>query len=353
MRQWATIHAPCIQIHALTVDHGLRPESKTEAKQVAAWVNGLSSRTSPLIQRGDVRDDIFLTHKILTWVGKKPTTKIAETAREKRYELMADYCHAHKISHLFLAHHADDQAETVLMRLAAGSGVDGLAGMENISKYRECHPGRDPAQAGGDPGPSSVLTAEGPGSSPLFPRGDVRDDTLYLCRPLLSATHRQLLDTLRHAGQDWIEDPSNKNPKSARVRVRTARDVLAAEGLTADRMGKLAIRAGRARDVLQAVADRAWMDEVQVVRAPLKSVVTVTILCDDFDTWFTDTQIRVMGRAIETVSGCAPRMEQVEDVIAALSHTSEVVGAQKTIRRTLAGCIITRGAKWVKITPET
>ncbi len=313
--QWAVVHAPKIHIHVLTVDHGLRAESKAEAKQVAAWVKKFRFK-----------------HKILMWVGDKPKTKIAEAARAKRYQLMADYCHAHQIMHLFLAHHADDQAETVLMRLAAGSGVDGLAGMERVSLYQQVPSRRRPG--------SREFLDSGLRRDDTLPCGD---DTVYLCRPLLSVSHDRLLETLRAAGQKWIEDPSNTNQKSARVRVRTARDVLAAEGLTADRMGKLAIRVSRARDVLNAVADRAWDDEVQVDTVTR----TVTMLRDDYDGWFTDTQIRVITRVIETVSGRAARMEQVEDVVDAFA-----IPGDKTIRRTLAGCIMTRGAKWVKIVRE-
>ena len=81
---------------ALTVDHGLRSESATEAHQVSDW---LSQRS--------------IEHHILTWSGKKPTSGIQEAARKARYSLLEDWCLQHKVLHLFVAHNADDQAETI------------------------------------------------------------------------------------------------------------------------------------------------------------------------------------------------------------------------------------------------
>ncbi|HZD25370.1 MAG TPA: tRNA lysidine(34) synthetase TilS, partial [Alphaproteobacteria bacterium] len=97
---------------ALTVDHGLRPEAAAEARRVGRW---LAARGIP--------------HRILRWRGDKPATAVQAKARAARYALLADWCRRHGVLHLLTAHHRGDQAETVLMRLAHGSGVDGLAGM--------------------------------------------------------------------------------------------------------------------------------------------------------------------------------------------------------------------------------
>ena len=96
----------------LVVDHGLRPGSADEARAVADRAAALGFR-----------------HAVLAWQGPKPHTGIQAAARAARYRLMAEHMTAHDIGCLLTAHTRDDQAETLLMRLARGSGVDGLAAM--------------------------------------------------------------------------------------------------------------------------------------------------------------------------------------------------------------------------------
>lgn len=148
---------------ALTVDHGLRPESGAEARQVRRW---LRARGMPC--------------RVLTWTGKKPATGVQAAARAARYRLLHDWCCKHGVLHLITAHTRDDQAETFLLRLERQSGPDGLAAMAAVS--------------------------EGP--------------DLRLLRPLLTVPKARLTATLRARGQAWIEDPSNENPAFARVGVR-------------------------------------------------------------------------------------------------------------------------------------
>ena len=151
------------RVSALTVDHGLRPESGAEALEVAAWLE----------RRG-------VHHRILVWRGPKPATGIQAAAREARYALLGDWCREAGVLHLLLGHHRDDQAETVALRAARRSGPDGLAGMAPVREI-----------AG-----------------------------LRLLRPLLAVPKARLLATLRAAGQAWIEDPSNRALRFARARLR-------------------------------------------------------------------------------------------------------------------------------------
>lgn len=149
---------------SLTVDHLLRKESTNEAIKVNQW----------LTNRG-------IEHHILSWEGNKPTTDIQNKARAARYQLLEQWCKQHHILHLFLAHHADDQEETILQRLLHGSGPLGLQGM------KECtyHP---------------------------FGR---------ILRPLLSFSKQELIDYLDQEKQDYFLDPSNKNAQFGRVKART------------------------------------------------------------------------------------------------------------------------------------
>ena len=94
----------------LTVDHRLRPQSAREAQAVARRAQELGFR-----------------HATLVWEEEKPASGLQAAARGARYRLLADYAGRHGITCLLTGHTADDQAETLLMRLTRGSGLDGLA----------------------------------------------------------------------------------------------------------------------------------------------------------------------------------------------------------------------------------
>ena len=99
-------------LHALTVDHGLRADAGAEARQVGRWAQALG-----------------VPHTVLTHTGDAPRASVQAAARGIRYRLMADWCAAHDMAALLVAHTREDQAETFLLRLARGSGVDGLSAM--------------------------------------------------------------------------------------------------------------------------------------------------------------------------------------------------------------------------------
>ena len=153
---------------AVTVDHGLRATSQTEAQRVAQWCRALS-----------------FDHVILRWQGDKPLSGIQERARQARYALMCDFCEAEGFSTLLTAHTATDQAETFMMRLSRDAGVRGLGAMA----------------------PETMIAA---GAGP-----EVR-----LLRPMLEFSREQVSATVRAAGQPFVDDPSNEDMSFERVRVR-------------------------------------------------------------------------------------------------------------------------------------
>ncbi len=101
---------------AVTIDHGLRAEAAREA----AAVKRLARR-------------LGVAHRTLRWLGRKPKTGLQEAARHARYRLLAQAATRAGYAHILTAHTLDDQAETVLFRLARGSGLVGLAGMAEAS----------------------------------------------------------------------------------------------------------------------------------------------------------------------------------------------------------------------------
>lgn len=209
-------------IVVLTVDHGLRASSSSDAAFVAAEAQELG-----------------LPCAICEWTGDKPKTGIQEVARQARRDLMLDVLRAeagvlselaHRGHHAFgfplyralaMAHHQEDQAETFLMRLARGSGIDGLCGMRRYELAgREAVPER----------PDRFETA--------------------LWRPLLDVGKTRLVATLQSYGAHWVEDPSNEDQRFERVRVRTALAELGKVGLSAD---KIALSMRRLQDAREAI----------------------------------------------------------------------------------------------------
>jgi tRNA(Ile)-lysidine synthase len=172
-------------LHAATVDHALRPESAAEAADVAR----LAAR-------------LGLPHVILRWEGEKPCTGLPARARKARYDLVSSEAARVGARVIVTAHHLDDQAETVLMRLSRGSGLAGLAGMAARTR-----------------------------------RGAVE-----IARPLLDIPKAELLAFCDARALPYACDPSNQNPAFARPRWRRLAASLAAEGLDAPALRRLRAR---------------------------------------------------------------------------------------------------------------
>jgi tRNA(Ile)-lysidine synthase len=199
----------------LTVDHRLRAQSAAEARAVAAHAAALGFR-----------------HVVLEWQGPKPRTGLQATARQARYRLMCDYLAGRSLRTLLVAHTCDDQAETLLMRLARGSGLDGLAAMA----------------------PTTAVRRE-PGC-----------DAVRLVRPLLSVSKARLRATLEARGIAWTEDASNDQPAFERTRWRAARGDLEALGLASELLALSAGRLQRARAAIEAITDGYCAAQAGVVR---------------------------------------------------------------------------------------
>lgn len=256
---------------AFTVDHRLRPQSGEEARRVGAW----------LAARG-------IGHHVLAWAGDKPVAGLQAAARAARYRLLGEACAARGILHLLVAHHREDQAETLLLRLGRGSGLDGLAAM-----------------------------------APERPTAWGR-----VLRPLLPVGRERLAATLLSRGQDWVDDPSNRNPAFARVRLRRLEGELAAEGLSPGRLAATAARLGRARTAVDAVVAEAAARHVHLDPAGWAAFDPAALAALPGE-----VGLRLLARLLLAVGGGehTPRLERLEGLYAALAAGSD--GA-----RTLAGC---------------
>ncbi|SDD29716.1 tRNA lysidine(34) synthetase TilS [Ruegeria marina] len=181
------------QLFAATVDHGLRPEAVAEAEWVAR-----------------VAADIGVAHETLIWKDWDGTGNLQDQARRARYSLLTEWARRNQIETVALAHTADDQAETVLMRLGRAAGVSGLAA---IPKRR-------------------------------------MQDGVVLVRPLLGVTRAALREFLTAAGLGWCDDPSNENTRYDRIKARKALATLQPLGLDAQVLSEVASNMARAREAL-------------------------------------------------------------------------------------------------------
>ncbi|WP_425092692.1 tRNA lysidine(34) synthetase TilS [Tropicimonas sp. S265A] len=264
--EWAGLND--VSVHAATVDHGLRASSADEAKSVCDIARGLG-----------------VPHRTLGWSGWDGTGNLQDQAREARQLLLADWARTMGLEAVLLGHTQDDQAETFLMRLARGSGVDGLAAM---AEARRAH------------------------------------GTLWM-RPVLARTRDELKSWLVARGVDWVDDPSNEDLKFERVRFRKAADELAALGLDPARLAATATAMARAKTALLARA-------LSSARKLAKVSSGVLVLDrDGLSELEEDTRFRLLAHALQWTSNQPYRPRY-----ASLVRTWEQVQAGQA--STLHGC---------------
>ena len=267
---------------AVTVDHRLRPESAREAEAVARLARKLD-----------------VAHRTLRWDARKPATGLQAAARDARYRLLADAARQAGARHILTAHTRDDQAETVLIRLTRGSGLAGLAGMARIAPLPGCD-----------------------------------DKEFKLVRPLLELPKARLTATLKAARIGFADDPSNRDPRFARVRIRDLMPALAQEGLSAQRLALLARRLARANASIERFADIAFSDLLQT-RGPGPLVFDAA----GFLQLPEEIALRVLGRAIAQRGDEGPvELGKLESLYVALVAERALPPAR--FRRTLAGALV-------------
>jgi len=280
MDRWARARGG--RVVGLSVDHRLRDGSANEARQVGTW---LSRRN--------------IEHHILDWRDPNDASALQENARIARYDLMEQWCRDHGILHLFLAHNAEDQAETFLMRLNKGSGPDGLSAMSVVTERQHCR----------------------------------------FVRPLLSVSGKILRRFLKDQGQGWIEDPSNQNSRFERIRWR---QMMVEQNLSADGFCHAAERYGRVRTVLDRETARLSARSVFVhpagfIRLHRPSLYAAPVELSE----------RVLARSLMVVGGALypPRRHKLERLM-------EAVRGQEETSRTLGGCLIEQADGQVQISRE-
>ncbi len=279
LADWRAAGGPALS--AATVDHGLRPEAAAEASHVALICAGLG-----------------IPHATLRW-QEGPQGNLMAAARAARYRLLCGWAAAEGLKEVALGHTGDDQAETFLMRLARGSGVDGLAGMA----------GR--REIGG----------------------------IAFLRPLLAIPRQALRGYLGERGIGWAEDPTNADTAYDRTRARQALAALAPLGLTAETLSATAGWMARAREVLD--------DAARDLAARIARIEAGDVILDraGLAAAREETRLRLVAGALRWISSAPYRPR-----LAALRAVLE--GPGPAGRRTLHGCLLTEGRGTLRIGRE-
>lgn len=271
-----------LRLSVATVDHGLRAEAAREAAMVRATCESLG-----------------LPHATLCWTDPCGPGNLSARARTARYDLLRDWAAGQGIRSVALGHTLDDQAETVLMRLARGSGVDGLSGMSEARV----------------------------------------DGGILWLRPLLSQRRGALRDWLQARGIGWVDDPTNDDPAYDRVKARQMLHLLTPLGVSREGVVETAQWMARAREVLE----RAAMELAET--ALRHDAAEIVIEVDAFRAAPEETRLRLLSAAICWIGGTAYRPR-----LAALMQVEASVLAGQA--RTLAGCLISHKRGLIRVGRE-
>ena len=266
--RWAHGHGG--RAFAVIIDHGLRPEAADEAKTAAEQL-----RTSGIAA------------EVRRVTEAPPSAGVSAWAREQRYWLLRAVAAEHGALHLLLAHHQNDQAETVLLRLARGSGVKGLASMRDVT----------------------------PGAA------------VRLLRPLLGFPKARVLATAQATGWTLADDPSNRAEKYARTRMRSA---LATAGGDVKRLASTAASLGQDDDAIEHAATALAVQAVCIMPVGVIRLDRAALAMAPIS-----ISARLLDRVIRMAAGAIGplRRSRVERLLA------EVRGG-KSARRTCGGAVL-------------
>jgi tRNA(Ile)-lysidine synthase len=273
-QKWAAAlpNPPAIVVYS--VDHGLRPEASAEVAMViaAATKLGLSARG-------------------LSWTGVKPETGVQEAARTARYRLMGAAMAEDGATVLLTGHHRQDQAETVLMRLAHGSGIEGLKGMAPMAEV----------------------------------------EGVRVCRPLLNIDPAALRAVVDGAGLVPVDDPSNADPHYERVRWRQTMPQLSQLGLDAATLARFAERMAEADAAVAQMTDGCF---AEIVR--LDGFGAARIELAPFVGLSPAIATRLLGRVLSVVGGRQKHraLGQVERLRRSIAEAALAAGT------TVLGCVV-------------
>ena len=270
----------------LIVDHKLRKDSGKEALKVKKILKEKKIQST-----------------ILTWKGKVPKKNIQKSARDIRYSLISSYCLNKKIKYLVTAHHEDDQIENFFIRLLRGSGLTGLSSMSMNTKY---------------------------------------NDKLKIIRPFLGLNKKDLKHVTLNYFKTFIKDPSNKNEKFLRTRIRKYRKKMEKDGLNTSKIAKTVENLVSANQALSFYKNKALYKHVSFV-SKNKCLISKRIFQEEAG----EIIFKSFSDVLSLVSGTyyPPRSKKVTNLI-------DRVKTNKFAKCTLGGCIVEKEHNFILISKE-
>ena len=277
-----------IKIYYFIVDHRLRSESSLEATNIKNFLKSID-----------------INCEILKWNGKKPTKNIQAIARNKRYSLLINQCKKKDIKHLLLGHHLNDVLENFLIRIVRGSGLNGLISFNKISKYR--------------------------------------DQNINILRPLLDIEKKDLIYITKIIFNFYVNDPSNKDEKYKRTRIRNLLHSLEKEGLD---IKKLELTINNLKDSDRSIkfyVDRNLNKNSKLLNKGKTYILNKFFFDQSHEVIFRSLTkiIQIIGRKYYPVRG-----KSIDEVINAIKQKSFT-------KLTLGGCIIERINETILISRES
>ena len=275
------------KIHVLIVNHNLRKESHDEALKVKKIL-----KKKKILSR------------ILSWKGKVPKKNIQKNARDLRYSLISKYCLKHNIKYLITAHHGDDQIENFFIRLIRGSGLTGLSSMSVNSKY---------------------------------------NNQLKIIRPFLTLKKSDLEYVTLNYFKTYIKDPSNKDEKFLRVRIRKYRKNMEREGLDTKKIIKTVNNLLSANQALTFYKNKALYKHTSFVSKE-KCLINRRLFSEEPG----EIIFKAFSDILSLVSGTyyPPRSKKIISLINRLKKN-------KFTKSTLGGCIVQQKDNFILISRET
>ena len=268
-------------VYFALIDHNIRKNSLKEATLV-----------KKLLNKYKINLNILKNKKLID-------RNIQSQAREIRYNLLVAYCRKKKIKTILTAHNLEDQVETFFIRLSRGSGLQGLSSMKQVSKIKE---------------------------------------DINLMRPLLDCKKKKLINMSKTIFGKYFKDPSNKNTKYLRTRVRNLKTVLETSGINYDQIFKSIKNLGSSRDTLNLYFNKIYNEVV------IKKKNYVLIVLKQFDSLNQEMKIRVLGKSIKefTKSYYSIRSKKIINL-------AKQIDEKKNKELTLAGCFFLKKKNYIVI----
>ena len=262
-----------LNVKYFIVDHKLRKESTLEAKYVQKFLK-----------------DYLINLDILNWKGAKPKNNIQSIARDKRYELLINKAKKYKIKNILLGHHLDDLFENFFIRILRGSGLNGLISLDK----------------------------------------EVKKNEVNLIRPLINVDKKDLIYISKNIFGSYIKDPSNKDEKYKRVKVRNFLKQLSSEGLDRDKFFLTIKNLKIANENIKFYVKKNLDENVTFIQKKEKVILKESFFSQSDEVVFRSFAevIKIVGKKYYPARG-----KKINKII-------QSINLQSSLKVTLGGCII-------------